>query len=466
MLGWRRALGAMGALALLSALLAGLVSDWVCGVLLLGRWSPLHMAGIVLAALVGGILLVLAWTLSEEQAKAITSRLLTAAASVALTLLAIDIGMRLTDPPAVYPQPFYKNHPILGHFLVPDSRHRFLTPDLRYTTFVTDDLGLIVRGKSNDPDPNATRVMFLGDSFIEGVQIPPTANMSVLAENLLNAAGDGTYQSINLGVSAYSPVQYYLTYKLFAPTFDPAIVVVGVFIGNDFKDSTRLHEDGWITTDDAGLPVAIHPRMEEGMVMVNPAAEPVPASSLKSTIVSPDLWHHGLINTVFFAGYRPYCEGRQRAQQRAALDAAYEDRLAKIGDSSGLLTVDVPDQAEIDSWSYLRDDLDLLVHQVEADGRRLVIVIIPDYRQIPGQGMGLRSAEALPTQVAVWSDAPQRYLNDYCQSRGLTCVDLLPLFEEHSEADEQIYWSNDVHLTERGHELAAQAIAEAILNQK
>jgi hypothetical protein len=110
--------------------------------------------------------------------------------------------------------------------------------------------------------------------------------------------------------------------------------------------------------------------------------------------------------------------------------------------------------------------MDLLVNQVEADGRRLVLVIIPESRQIPGQGMELRTEEGLPTQAAVGSDLPQQYLKDYCQERGLTCVDLLPLFREHAAADEMIYWSNDVHLTERGHELAAQAIVDAIQSGK
>lgn len=463
---WRRLLGASGVLAILSVLPVASITDWNCGTLLLGRWSPLHLGGMVLAGLVGIALLILAWALREEQAQALASRLLTAAVSIGLTLLALDVGMRLTDPPAVYHQPFYENHPVLGHFTVPNSRHRFLTPDLRYVTFRTDERGLILRGKPNDPDPDAVRLLFLGDSFFEGAQVPPTANMSVLAENLLNESGSETYQSINLGVSAYSPVQYYLSYKLFAPVFDPAIVVVGIFVGNDFKDSTHLHEDGWIATDDQGVPVAVHPRMEDGMVMVNPSALPVPASTLKSTIISPDQWHRGLLVTVYYKAYRPYCDARQRDVQRAALDAAYAERLAKLGDNPSVLTVGVPDQQEIDSWSYLRGDLDLLVNQVEADGRRLVLVIIPDSRQIPGQGTGLRSAEALPTQVAIWSDYPQRYLNDFCDNRGLTCVDLLSLFESRSDADEQIYWSNDMHLTGRGHELAAQAISEAILNQQ
>ena len=220
---WRWALAILSIGALLVAAIGALISDRTylsCGSLILGRWSPLHLLGIVLAAVVGLVLQVLAWVLTETQAKALATRLLTAAASIGFTLLVLDVGMRLTDPPLVYHEPFYENHPILGHFTVPNSRHRFLSPDLQYIAFATDDRGLIIRGKSNDPDSGAIRVMFLGDSFFEGAQVPPTANLSVLAERLLNEAGNQTYQSINLGVSAFAPVQYYLAYKLFAPTLD------------------------------------------------------------------------------------------------------------------------------------------------------------------------------------------------------------------------------------------------------
>ena len=94
--------------------------------------------------------------------------------------------------------------------------------------------------------------------------------------------------------------------------------------------------------------------------------------------------------------------------------------------------------------------LALLNDQVERDGRRLLVVIVPQKAQIPDQP-GTSYVVGVSDDDYIDSTKPQDVIMDFCEAESLTCFDLLPVFRRQS--DQQLYWLSDQHLTVTGHQV-------------
>jgi lysophospholipase L1-like esterase len=79
--------------------------------------------------------------------------------------------------------------------------------------------------------PGVKRVALLGDSFIEGVQVPFENTSGQRLERLLNSqpdAGGSQWQVLNFGISNYGVGQYLLTWDQYASVYHPDYVAIFV----------------------------------------------------------------------------------------------------------------------------------------------------------------------------------------------------------------------------------------------
>jgi lysophospholipase L1-like esterase len=101
-------------------------------------------------------------------------------------------------------------------------------------------------------DPGAaTRVLFMGDSFTEAVQVPFDASF---VGRLAARAAPGTCLA-NAGVASYSPILYRLQWREKLRDLRPTHVVLQLF-GNDARDDAT-YAAGAASLDAAGLPLAV-----------------------------------------------------------------------------------------------------------------------------------------------------------------------------------------------------------------
>jgi len=481
---WKRFLLLFGALLIfIGVILLALHHSFAgCGELILGRWSVPTFLLLTLLTILGITIAASSRFLTEQSAHSFGLRLLSISFGLIAICVPLDIALRLTSPPLVYPQPFYISHDTLGYFFQPLSKHRFLLPDSRVATFRTDEYGLIVRTESNIPDPDARHIMFLGDSFLEGVQTQAYQNMSVYTINNLEAITGQDYQGFNLGVSGYSPYQYYLSYRYFADTFSPEWVVVLTYVGNDFIETNRLIEGKRILFGENELPVAIVPVIQDGMLWFDPHQASIPAEEAKAHIVPEQVWKSGVPGLFRYLVIRPACNDLQTQMVQDELSRQFaEEREQYSEDVSGQcrfcdILEDQSISASEDSvfkTAYSEDDLEIIQQTlqafryldsaVQADGRKLLLVIIPVNNQMPGQGNAYKSFRGMQIGEIIDSTAPQDILNQFCEEEDLACIDLLPIFKEYST--EQLYWYNEVHLTPRGHQLVGEVIADYLAEQ-
>jgi lysophospholipase L1-like esterase len=84
------------------------------------------------------------------------------------------------------------------------------------------------------------RVALLGDSFVDGLQVPADSTWARVAERRLNACrafGDSAVEVMNFGVSGYGTAQELQTLRHQVLRFRPDIVVLSFLPGNDVRDN-------------------------------------------------------------------------------------------------------------------------------------------------------------------------------------------------------------------------------------
>jgi len=84
------------------------------------------------------------------------------------------------------------------------------------------------------------RILCLGDSFVEGVGVEVEDRFCDIAEHELTRRRGGPVVAINAGQMATGPSEYFRNLVDFGVALEPDLVVVAIFVGNDFMGGRRL----------------------------------------------------------------------------------------------------------------------------------------------------------------------------------------------------------------------------------
>jgi len=159
-------------------------------------------------------------------------------ASLALGVLALELVVRW-----MLPQP-------LQHIQLDDELYFVNRPGARFTYSRAGEYAVPIRynawgfrGPIPEPKtpPGTVRILLLGDSQTEGLQVRFDETYgSVLQRELERLVPSRRFEVVNLAVSAYGTHQELLTLKRYADRIRPAWVVLGFYPDNDLADNVRL----------------------------------------------------------------------------------------------------------------------------------------------------------------------------------------------------------------------------------
>ena len=122
----------------------------------------------------------------------------------------------------------FEGHPELGHKMKPNFEARFRKLDFN-TEFSTNSQGF----RDDEFSIQDEKIIFmLGDSFTAGQGVEENQTHSSLLEENLNQ-----YKVYNLGVFGYSQRQQVIQLKQYLPIYNPEIVIINLYIGNDLIDN-------------------------------------------------------------------------------------------------------------------------------------------------------------------------------------------------------------------------------------
>ena len=167
----------------------------------------------------------------------------------------------------------------LGH-LIPNLRMAHQVPFGRiYWCGEGNTHGVMNRHGFNCPratfSPDARKVVLVGDSYVEAIQVDTADHMGGHLEDLANRGGGGAepVEVIAMGRNGTGPAHYVEVIRYAIEYERPDDVVMFVFLGNDLLDNVRL---------EGRLPIAVPPPIsyhfdEQGQIALRTDSESTPA---------------------------------------------------------------------------------------------------------------------------------------------------------------------------------------------
>lgn len=353
----------------------------------------------------------------------LTLLLLLAGAAMALGLAEVAIRLAAPQQLIVFRPDIWRPVDSLGWAHRANLDTRVNTGD-RTVTLVTDSAGFRM-AKAGRPASDL-RVLLLGDSFMEALQVEHEQSLAGLVEQCFDARAGRRAAVWNTSVGGWGPPQYYIQALQALSTTRFDLVVVGVFLGNDVV--ARRY--------------------------ILPPREPDPRRVLR--------WPHALAWSEFTdAVLAPVNDG---LETRSHLFIFLKDRLQGLLMRAGLTALEIPtelrrDQAAAPRWALtgaILADIDSLA---AARGIPVVYALIPSIEQVDAAALTLRLEAFGVDPASLDLDQPDRLLTSELGRRGVTAVSLLGPFREAHSRGVRLYGRADPHLSAAGHRVIWNQLA-------
>lgn len=349
--------------------------------------------------------------------------------------------------------------------------HREVQWGQRRYTLYTSSLGWKDRraGHRVEKDPgDRLRVVFLGDSFTEGVGYPQEETLSGRAERILNARGGRRFEVLNGGRSSYCPLLEYQRLRRFLADGYKADLVVALPDVSDVYDELAyggLYERG---------------TSREPLPLPEPFYRPVLRTAYN---------HSSLLRAVRIAlgraahGEAGPANGTPEATTLPATGTISADAVLGLGpDQQRILRANwMFHEPSLRGWT--RDGMGSLlanlgwIHRLTREASIPLIVVTYPWptllydRDDPALYRRLvrRWPEVYGERELVYGRRPsprafeyERLLQGFCRARAIPQVDLFADFRRDPRWYE-LFLAGDVHFNEKGNELAAERISQAVV---
>ncbi|MFN8636796.1 MAG: SGNH/GDSL hydrolase family protein [Chloroflexota bacterium] len=376
-------------------------------------------------------------------------------AGLLVPLLLLEVVLRLFGPilPGNYDTGAYLvRDETLGHFHVRGFHGWIKAPE--FTTEVQiSPLGLRDRRQSYAKPPGTFRVLLLGDSFLEAVQVQQWQGVAERLEVLLNQDSPRPVEVINGGVAAYGTGQELLLLDQVGAQFQPDLVVLLFFVGNDLTNNNYRLEL-W----DGDLKLRLKPYFDlEGNsqeLKYIPGPPPVPRNGFAETMRRSSV----LYNVVETGVYNKL----QLSYPREQLEAIGGLRTPL----TGLYDTQPPDEWAR-AWRISEALLGRIRDRSTQLGAPLVVAGIPEWRVLDPAAWEDEIRKSNPRSNRLDSGrlkigAPIDNLAEVVSRVGVPFIDLQPPIEAAGRDGTRLYYDFDKHWTAAGHAVAAEAIAREL----
>lgn len=273
--------------------------------------------------------------------------------------------------------------------------------------------------------PGVFRVLVLGDSFMEALQIPLEDAFTRRLERQLDRHNPGRIEVINAGVSGWGTDDELAYLRTYGVRLQPDLVLVAMTLHNDLSDnlSAEWHE------------------LRDGRLV----PRPVPLLSdfdYRRLQLQTFLAAHSQIYQALFRAWR----ARDFGAAATALDAQVSDLLAAS-----------PPPALAKGWVQTEALFDSLVQEANAMGAHTAVFLIPLWVQIDSERLAEFCARHGLESASLSIRGPQQRMIAWGSRAGVPIIDLQPAFAEHARG-ESLYIEGDGHWTAAGHRLAADEV--------
>jgi lysophospholipase L1-like esterase len=341
----------------------------------------------------------------------------------------------------------------------PGSWHRF--------PFKTD-----AEGFRNAAVRERFEIAALGDSFTDALTVPEHASWPARLEQRLGVAVQ------NYGTAGFGPQQELLVLRDFVVRHHPSRVVLAYFAGNDIFDAERFE------------------RLQQGKT-----GDETLGWQIKDVYSRADTWHvtSAVAATAgwFARRQQPFVVSASGKAQTDGFEALRDEREARPFDR-GLFSLNVEGkrlqwafmppylntmnftERELRGrrgWQIVRESVLAMQQTSRSTGADFIVMFLPFKSQVywpllersftPAELHHAMSfyLEGNGRQIDV--DAMRRnrlaqndMMRELCEAAGIPFLDTTPLLQQRVESGENVYFPDESHLNELGHQLVADALAE------
>lgn len=279
------------------------------------------------------------------------------------------------------------------------------------------------REHSMEKPKGTTRILFLGDSFTIGYGVGDNSRFS----GRIEAALPERFETINMGMWGYSTGQELLVLRELGLAYDPDMVVLAVFLDDLFCSRLFSVNEGLYQK----------PRYElthKGKMRLQNV--PVPNNHGPSRF-----WNFVVTRFFDLRNRLEVGEAAWRSGWFSVFDRAY---------------------AKQQGYTLSLVLLGRIQDLCSSEGIDLLVAIIPYKDQLAAKAIHQSGRPYL----GIPSDRldlflPQKVIKAFCRMRGIEYLDLLPIMEKQTDPN-GLFFRRDIHWTERGHEVAGEAILKKL----
>jgi len=370
--------------------------------------------------------------------------------SLIVCLLAAEMALRLLSGFAkggkeqLERDRYTEHDPLLGWRKTPGAHVVYDRRDY-YSTFRINSRGLRGRERGHQKQAGVTRVLALGDSFVEAFMVGDDEMVTSRLEARLQDRGCRV-EVINGGTIGYSSDQEYLFYREEGRKYAPEVVVTFVY-----------HND---------IPYLVHGRY---------SVYPKPLLSFDTD--PPRVVNYPLPRYTPPAPSVPPPTPRPRSYLLEFVDQRLEhtsartyNRLARLGlwkplrqlpMNEELRLFRVPEMGHLrPAWSALTWTLEALTKAVSANGGHLVVAYIPSRMEVSRRHWEITEARYGLAGTSFDRGAVADRLRYITGRLGLPLLDLTPALSRVDGLLTPVYYDTDSHWNVLGQDVAAAELAE------
>jgi len=399
----------------------------------------------------------------NSSGKHIITGTIIAAASICLAILILELGARLLSPPydpAV--GEFFTCNNTLGWTGTPNFEGIIEDPNFRQE-LAFNSLGMHDTEHLLKKPPDVFRILLLGDSFIQAVQVSEIETAHQVLENHLNAprqTGQPTVEVLGSGVINWGTNQQLVFYREQGHLFQPDLVLLAFYIGNDFSDNLPGNA---ITTGGFNC-YAPYFAVCNGNLNPTPLSYAPGISNLQNTCSSLQrIWINGI--------GRLFQYSRLYQQIEPFIAANYPRQQFGQTYPLAFTALYLPsEEAELEqAWQITTATIAQLQKEVIADGSRLAVILIsPDIIIRLGALSSEEQAVFLNDNSAfaeAQADRPNQLLAESLNGQNIPFIDLTqPMVDHWASQGVPLYLLGEGHWTVEGNRVAAEIISQWLID--
>ena len=346
---------------------------------------------------------------------------------------------------------FYAEHDdVLGWRKRPGAEVLVRTPEYAVTVRI-NRLGLRDPERGHEAPPGTTRVLALGDSFVEGYTVPLDETVTQVLEAALKARGCPV-EVVNGATSGYSTDQEYLFYDTEGVRYSPRVVLL-FFYYNDVRYNVYA---GYRRPK---LPKPVFGERDGKLVLQNVPVPPLPPLKDTPSAAWEETGPSLLYDTI-------------RERLRSGAPSAYL-RLSRWGLFAPAATEEPPDELKVykrkaipaleHAWTRTAQLLDALARDVEAHGARPLVVYVPTIMEVDERAWDLTRA-TYDLDESQWDRGRVlARLQEIGSAVRLPILDLTPALRASDSRWSGPYYPRDGHWNPSGHRVAADTVRSFLM---